>query len=231
MPLLLLAIVVAPAWAAPPPPTLSQARTTSEAGLVDIRSLVPDIGEAIHYAGSDNFTGVVVDGYRAPKCFLLRPAAEALARVEHALRKQDMRLRIFDCYRPARAVAAFVRWASNPDQSTRAVHYPKVAKSALLGEYIAPVSGHSRGATVDLTVMQCHGGKDCVPLDMGTDFDFFDPLAHTDAPAATPAQHANRQQLLKAMAAAGFENYAPEWWHYTLKDDHTPNLIYDAPVE
>src|SRR6186713_1731009 len=75
-PLLLLAIVAAPAWAAPPPPALSQARTTSEAGLVDIRSLVPDIGEAIHYAGSDNFTGVVVDGYRAPKCFLLRPAAE-----------------------------------------------------------------------------------------------------------------------------------------------------------
>lgn len=229
--LFLCAIVVAPTWAAPPPPALSPAKTTAVAGLVDIRSFVPDMSEAIHYAGLDNFTGAVVDGYRASKCFLLRPAAEALARVEHALRKQDMRLRIFDCYRPARAVAAFVRWASNPDQSTRAVHYPKVAKSALLGEYIAPVSGHSRGATVDLTLMQCQGGKHCAPLDMGTDFDFFDPLAHTDAPNATPAQHANRQRLLKAMAAAGFENYAPEWWHYTLKDDGTPNLIYDAPVE
>ncbi|HEY4145308.1 MAG TPA: M15 family metallopeptidase [Pinirhizobacter sp.] len=228
---LLFAIIVTPAWAASPPPAISPAVTTASAGLVDIRSLVPDIGEVIHYAGKDNFTGAVVDGYRAPKCFLLRPAAEALAHVERDLRKKDMRLQIFDCYRPARAVAAFVRWASSPDQSTRAVHYPNVPKSALLGEYIAPVSGHSRGATLDLTLMQCHGGKNCAPLDMGTGFDFFDPLAHTDAPGATPVQHANRERLLKAMGAEGFENYAPEWWHFTLKDDHTPNLIYDAPVE
>jgi zinc D-Ala-D-Ala dipeptidase len=228
---LALLLVATQAWAASPPPALSPAKTTSAAGLVDIRRLVPDINETIHYAGTDNFTGAVVDGYRAPKCFLLRPAAQALARVERALRAQDMRLGIFDCYRPARAVAAFVRWASNSDQSTRSVHYPNVPKSALLGEYIAPVSGHSRGATVDLTLMQCHGGKACAPLDMGTNFDFFDPLAHTDAADATPAQHANRQRLLKAMKAEGFENYAPEWWHFTLKDDHTPNLIYDAPVE
>ena len=203
------------------------------AGMVDIRSLVPDIAENIHYAGSDNFTGAPVPGYRAPKCFLLKPAAEALARVEHALREQHLRLEIWDCYRPARAVAAFVRWAHDlSDQSTKAAHYPNVAKTQLLGEYIAPVSGHSRGATVDLTMMQCDArDRHCKPLDMGTDFDLFDPRAHTDSPEATATQHANREHLLRAMAAQGFENYPEEWWHYTFTMHPQPTTPYDVPVQ
>lgn len=215
------------------PPAISAAKTMSEAGMVDIRSLVPDIAEDIKYAGSDNFTGAPVPGYRAAKCYLLKPAAEALARVEHALRKQHMRLEIWDCYRPARAVTAFVRWAHDlSDQSTKAAHYPNIDKSQLLGEYIAPVSGHSRGATVDLTLMQCdvHDGN-CRPLDMGTHFDLFDPRAHTDSPQATATQHANRQHLLRAMAAQGFENYPAEWWHYTLAMHPQPTMLYDVPVQ
>jgi D-alanyl-D-alanine dipeptidase len=214
-------------------PALSPARTPGEAGLVDIRALVPDIAEDIHYAGSDNFTGATVDGYQAPRCYLLRPAALALQRVERTLRSQHMRLKVWDCYRPARAVRAFVRWAGDRgDLRTRSVHYPHVDKSALLGEYIAPISGHSRGATADLTLMQCTADdKDCRPLDMGTDFDYFDPLAHTDSPSATPAQRTNRQRLLKAMAAEGFVNYPQEWWHYTLPSALTANLIYDVPVK
>jgi len=213
------------------PPQISPANM-AEAGMVDIRSLIPDIAENIHYAGSDNFTGAPVPGYKAAKCFLLKPAAEALARVEHALRKQHARLKIWDCYRPARAVAAFVRWAHDlSDTSTKAEHYPNVDKSKLLGEYIAPVSGHSRGATVDLTMMQCDThGRHCKPLDMGTHFDMFDPLAHTDSPDATAAQHANRERLLHAMAAQGFENYAAEWWHYTFTMHPQPTTLYDVPV-
>jgi D-alanyl-D-alanine dipeptidase len=174
-----------------------------------------------------------VPGYRAPKCFLLKPVAEALARVEHTLRQQHMRLKIWDCYRPARAVAAFVRWAHDlSDRSTKAAHYPNVDKSKLLGEYIAPVSGHSRGATVDLTMMQCDArDRHCRPLDMGTHFDLFDPRAHTDSKRVTAAQRAHRRRLLHAMAAQGFENYPAEWWHYTFTMHPQPTTLYDVPVQ
>jgi|GEM_PF-1434286 len=152
-------------------PVTSPATTAEAAGLVDIRALVPDIAEDIKYAGSGNFVGVPVDGYTAPRCFLLRPAADALAKVERTLREDNLRLRIWDCYRPVRAVQHFVRWAEDvQDQRTKAAHYPNLDKGALLGDYIAPVSGHSRGATLDLTLMQCDdAGRDCKPLDMGTD--------------------------------------------------------------
>lgn len=214
-------------------PTLSPATTAAAANLVDIRTLVPDIAEDIKYAGHDNFVGVKIDGYLAPKCFLLRPVAEALARVERTLRTQQQRLKIWDCYRPARAVAHFVRWAHDlADQRTKARHYPALDKSQLLDGYIAPVSGHSRGATVDLTLQQCAAdGGHCHNVDMGTDFDFFDVRAHTDTPAITPQQRANRQRLRAAMAQAGFRNYPLEWWHYTLTPEPTPATIYDVPVQ
>ena len=214
-------------------PTLSPAKTAEDAGLVDIRQLVPDIAEDIKYAGSDNFVGTPVDGYLAPKCLLLKPAADALARVEHALRQQHRRLELFDCYRPAHAVAHFVRWAGDlSDQRTKAEHYPDLDKRALLGDYIAPVSGHSRGATVDLTLLQCDANDThCKPLDMGTSFDFFGTLANTDSARVTPAQHANRALLRVAMEQAGFRNYAMEWWHYTLNPEPTPSMIYDVPVQ
>lgn len=210
-------------------PPLSPAKTMADAGMVDVRTLAPGLAEDMKYAGADNFTGAVVDGYRAPKCFLRTAAAQALARVEAAVRKQGYALQAWDCYRPARAVAAFVRWAGDPAATqTKAAHYPNLGKDKLLGEYIAPVSGHSRGATVDLTLMRCTAGK-CTPLDMGTGFDFFDPLAHTADPRTTPAQKANRERLLKAMAAEGFSNYPAEWWHYTLPSAVAP-VLYDIPT-
>src|SRR5690606_37922037 len=122
--------------------------TMADAGLVDIRALVPDLPQDIRYAGSDNFVGVPVDGYHAARCLLAVDAAAALARVDATLRDQGYRLKPSDCYRPARAVAHFVRWAADlSDQRTKAAHYPALDKSALLGEYIAAVSGHSRGRT------------------------------------------------------------------------------------
>lgn len=214
-------------------PRLSPAVTAAQAGLVGVHGLAPDIAEDIKYAGSDNFVGAPVDGYLAPKCLLLKPAAEALARVERDLRAQHQRLKVFDCYRPARAVKDFVRWAGDlGDQRTKATHYPTLDKSKLLGDYIAPVSGHSRGATVDLTLMQCDAGDaHCEPLDMGTNFDYFGTRANTDSPDATPAQHANRELLKRAMEREGFRNYAMEWWHYTLNPEPTPDTIYDVPVK
>ncbi len=219
------------AWAGEAP-RLSDAATMEQAGMVDIRTLVPDMSQSIAYAGSDNFVGAPVDGYQAPRCWLRRDAAEALARVDAALRERHMRLRVFDCYRPARAVAHFVRWANDAaDQRTKPVHYPYLDKSQLLGEYIAPVSGHSRGATVDLTLLQCDArGAGCEPLDMGTDFDFFGTRANTDSPEVSAEQRAHRHLLREAMEAQGFGNYTMEWWHYTLRSESSPGVIYDVPV-
>lgn len=200
--------------------------------MVDIRGLVPDIAQDIKYYGRDNFVGAPVDGYRAPRCWLKREAAEALARVERGLRERHQRLRIYDCYRPARAVAHFMRWAADPaDLKTKPVHYPDLDKPQLLGGYIAPVSGHSRGATLDLTLLQCDGrDAGCRPLDMGTDFDFFGTRANTDSPEATATQRANRHLLRAAMAAHGFRNYPMEWWHFTFQPEPSPHTLYDVPV-
>ena len=216
----------------PQAPVLSPARTIAEAGMVDLLTLVPDLSQEIRYSGSENFVGAPVDGYQAPRCWLKRQAALALARVEASLRARNQRLRVYDCYRPVRAVAHFMRWVEDPrDLATKARYYPELDKSELPGVYIGRVSGHSRGATVDLTLLQCDAnGADCRPLDMGTEFDFFGPRANTDSPLATPAQRANRHALRDAMAAHGFHNYAMEWWHYTYRPEPAPATLYDVPI-
>jgi zinc D-Ala-D-Ala dipeptidase len=229
----LLAIALPFGGRAGQPPTLSPAQTAAAANLVDIRVLVPDIAEDIKYAGHDNFVGAPVDGYRAAKCLLLRQAAEALGRIEHDLRRRHLRLKLWDCYRPARAVEHFVRWAHDPaDQRTKAQHYPTLDKSKLLGDYIAPVSGHSRGSTVDLALERCSSDDmHCAPLEMGTGFDYFGVRANTDAPGLTPQQRRNRALLRSAMEHGGFRNYPLEWWHYTFTPEPTPHTIYDVPVQ
>lgn len=230
--LLLVAGCATQAPAAKGAPMLSPATTMAEAGMVDVRRLVPDLSQDIRYFGKDNFVGAPVDGYQAPRCYLKREAAEALARVEKALRERHQRLRVYDCYRPARAVAHFMRWAADAgDTRTKATHYPDFDKPQLLDGYIAPVSGHSRGATVDLTLLQCDAaGADCKALEMGTGFDFFGTIANTDSPLATDAQRANRHLLREAMAAQGFANYPMEWWHFTFRPEPTPGVLYDVPV-
>ena len=214
------------------PPVLSPARSMDEAGLVDIRTLVPDLSQEIRYAGSHNFVGVPIDGYLAPRCWLKREAAQALARVEASLRKQHQRLRVYDCYRPARAVAQFVRWMDDAaDTRTKAEFYPDLDKPQLRGVYIAPVSGHSRGGTVDLTLLQCDArGAACTPLDMGTAFDFFGTRANTDSAEVSAIQRANRHRLRGAMAAEGFANLPEEWWHFRLDPEPSPDRYYDVPV-
>ena len=204
----------------------------AEAGMVDIRTVVPGIAQDIRYFGADNFVGARVDGYEAPRCWLKREAADALAKVEATLREQHQRLRIFDCYRPSRAVAHFMRWVNDPaDVKTKSAHYPGFDKPQLLDGYIAPMSGHSRGATVDLTLLQCDpSGASCKPLDMGTEFDFFGTRANTDSPDVDAGQRANRVRLRDAMQAAGFRNYPMEWWHYTFQPEPTPGTYYDVPV-
>jgi D-alanyl-D-alanine dipeptidase len=197
--------------------------------FVDAAARVPGLELDIRYAGSHNFVGAPIDGYLAPKCLLTRDAARALARVQEPLRVEGLGLRVFDCYRPQRAVDAFVRWARDPEAvGTKSEFYPRVPKSRLFADgYIAARSGHSRGSTLDLTLVRLGAG----PLDMGTPFDFFDPRSHTDSPDVTAEQRAHRERLRAAMQAEGFTNLPEEWWHYSLRDEPFPDRYFDFPVE
>jgi D-alanyl-D-alanine dipeptidase len=227
----LLALLAAVPAFAQPPVTVSRATTAAQAGLVDVATLAPDVRRDIRYAGSHNFTGVPVEGYEAPRCLLLGPVARALAQVQADLRRQGLGLKLFDCYRPVRAVQAFVRWAGDlSDQKMKSEFYPALDKARIIPDgYVAEVSGHSRGATVDLTLVRCMHDH-CAELDMGTPFDFFDPRAHTDAAGITAAQRDNRRVLLEAMRRRGFANYPKEWWHYTFQPEPSPDTAYDVPI-
>lgn len=209
---------------------VSSATQMEQADLVDVAALIPDARFDIRYAGTHNFVGTPVDGYEAAKCYLLRPVALALQQVAADLRARGYRLRVYDCYRPVRAVKHFVRWAHDlSDQRTKPEFYPNLDKSRLLDGYIAETSGHSRGATVDLGLEQCTA-NDCEVLDMGTEFDRFDTLANTDDPRITGPQRAHRMVLREAMERRGFRNYPLEWWHYILQPEPTPGTAYDIPV-
>lgn len=221
-----------PACATSPPAVrVSPAATPTEAGLVDMASLSADMRFDIRYAGSHNFVGAPVTGYDAPRCLLLKPVAEALARVQQDVQGDGLALKVFDCYRPVRAVRHFVRWARDAaDQRTKAEYYPVLDKSTLLDGYIAETSGHSRGATLDLTLVRCEGDA-CTELDMGTPFDFFDPRANTAHADLSPEQKANRARLVEAMARHGFHNYPMEWWHFTFRPEPSPQTAYDVPIQ
>ncbi|MBD8697592.1 M15 family metallopeptidase [Stenotrophomonas sp. CFBP 13718] len=229
---LVLAIALAASVHAAEPPAVSPARTTAEAGLVEIRTRAPGIALDIRYATANNFTSQRVPGYARPACYLLPAVADALAKVEHHLRRQGHALQVYDCYRPVRSVQAFVAWAQDPRETSRkAVQYPDLEKSQLFADgYIAERSGHSRAATVDVGLMRCDAAR-CTPLDLGTDFDFFGARAHTDAAGLSDVQRANRRRLQQAMAAEGFVNYPKEWWHFTFQPEPDPQTAYDVPVE
>jgi D-alanyl-D-alanine dipeptidase len=209
---------------------ISPATDAAQAGMLDVAQLAPSIDVDMRYAGSNNFTGRRVPGYEVGRCLLLQPAAEALARVQQQLRADGYSLRLYDCYRPAHAVAAFVAWARDlDDQRSKPSYYPNLDKRVLLGDYIAETSGHSRGATVDLGLLDCRSGQ-CQLLDMGTDFDFFDERANTDTLKITTLQRRNRQLLLQAMAKQGFVNYPLEWWHFSFRPEPAAATAYDFPI-
>lgn len=211
-------------------PLAADARTDRPALFVDVATLVPDAVFDVRYFGTENFVGARVDGYGAARCFLTRPAAEALSRVDAAARARGLGLRIFDCYRPARAVAHFARWASDlADTRTKPAYYPDVDKKDLFAEgYIAARSGHSRGSTLDLTLFERATGRD---LDMGTPFDLFSPRSWPGSDQVTAAQKANRRLLADLMTGAGFKPFDKEWWHFTLKDEPFPDTYFDFPIE
>ena len=217
---------VAAALAAAASSVQAQERPT---GFVDAAGVVPGLVVEMRYHGSHNFVGKPIDGYDKPICYLTREAAAALAEVARDIEPRGLVLKVFDCYRPARAVAHFVRWARNvADVARKAEFYPGVEKRNLFRDgYIAARSGHSRGSTVDITLARRDGGKE---LDMGTPFDFFSPRASPSDRSVSEEAQANRGLLAQAMRRRGFIPYSKEWWHFTLRAEPFRDRTFDFPV-
>ena len=198
-------------------------------GFVDAARVVPGLRVEMRYTTAHNFVGRPIDGYEAPVCVLTRAAAEALARVQADLAPRGLGLKVYDCYRPQRAVADFARWAADlSDQSTKAEFHPNVDKARLfeLG-YIAARSGHSRGSTLDLTIVDLATGAE---IDMGTPFDLFDTRSWPTDETVSAAARANRLLLQNAMRAHGFRSLREEWWHFTLESEPYPETYFDFVV-
>ncbi|MFD9870275.1 M15 family metallopeptidase [Streptomyces niveus] len=221
--------------------------------FVALPAVAPTIIHDMRYITPHNFMGERVDGYDQPLCILTRPAARALQRAQWKLLRQGYSLKVYDCYRPQRAVDHFVRWAKDlEDETMKPEFYPRVDKSRLFTDgYIAEKSGHSRGSTVDLTIVKLPAkptrpyvpGEKLVPcyapqgerfrddsVDMGTGYDCFDTLSHTDDPRVQEKQRANRQLLKSTLADVGFANLPEEWWHFTHKPEVFPDTYFDFPV-
>lgn len=229
-------------------------------GFVYLSNLAPDIIEDMRYATARNFVGRRVPGYRANRCILALPVARALARVQRTLRTDGYSLKVYDCYRPARAVQAFVKWAARSKDGRRTkYYYPRINRSQIIPlGYVAERSSHSLGTAIDLTLVRsprpktgkrskrlsststtrspasCIAPKfDRLPdtsIDMGTSWDCFDVLSHTRHRAVPPNSMANRRRLLSAMQSQGFRNYSREWWHFSMRVRGFYR-IHDFPVK
>lgn len=198
-------------------------------GFVSIAEAVPDVILEIRYYSTFNFIGDRIDGYEEPVALLAREAAERLREVSDDLMGRGYRLKVFDAYRPQKAVDHFMRWARDlSDTRMKTYFYPSIEKSALIPQgYIAEHSGHSRGGTVDLTLFDMRTQKEA---DMGGPFDFFGELSHPDYRGVAPEQFAHRMLLREAMLRRGFRPLAEEWWHFTLEKEPWPDTYFTFPV-
>lgn len=198
--------------------------------FVHLDEVIPDIIYEIRYAGNHNFVGKPIEGYEAEQAIMSKKAAMALAEVQKELILKDYMLKVFDAYRPQRAVDHFVEWArEESDTVMKSEFYPDVPKSKLfeLG-YIASSSGHSRGSTVDLTLIYV---DDCEEVDMGGNYDFFGEVSHHNTNKITAEQKRNREILRLTMRKHGFRSYSEEWWHYTYDAEPYPDTYFDFPVK
>ncbi|TXK26532.1 M15 family metallopeptidase [Ottowia sp. GY511] len=211
--------------------------------LVALDTLTAAIEQDMRYHGARNFMGQPVTGYLAPRCWLSRPAAAALVNVQRDAAKHGLRVKVFDCYRPQRAVDDFVRWGKDlGDQTTKAEYYPRVPKTELFSRgYIAERSGHSRASTVDMGLVVVNAalagqvlkgplvsGRE---VDMATPFDLFDERSHTETQLVGTAARHNRLWLRTLMERHGWRNLPEEWWHFTLRDEPFPDRYFDLPVQ
>lgn len=219
-------------------------KTMDSSQFVNITDVVPDAILEIRYHSTYNFVGARIDGYEEPTALLTRQAADSLRAVSLDLKRHGYVLKIYDAYRPQRAVDHFMRWSQDlGDTITKAYFYPRLTKKEVFdGEYVATKSGHSRGSTVDLTIVDMKTGKE---VDMGGTFDWFGIESHPDYgggnpetldfqqtdPNFTSVQFYNRMVLRTAMLRHGFKPLDNEWWHFTLKDEPFPDTYFNFPVK
>ena len=198
-------------------------------GFVLLSDAVPHIIQEIRYFSTYNFIGERIDGYEEPCAILTKEAARALKGVSNELFVQGYRLKVFDAYRPACAVKQFIFWGiEDQDIRMKPYFYPELEKQELFVKgYIAKRSSHSRGSTVDLTLLDMKTGKE---VDMGSPFDLFSERSHPDYPGVTPEQFENRRILQRAMIRGGFRPLDCEWWHFTLENEPFPNTYFEFPV-
>lgn len=198
-------------------------------GFVLLSDYVPAIVQEIRYYSTYNFIGERIDGYEQPCAVITKEAARALKEVSNEMNVKGYRLKVFDAYRPATAVKHFVLWGiEDLDQRMKPFFYPELQKQELFEQgYIASKSSHSRGSTVDLTLLDMATGKE---VDMGSPFDFFSDKSHPDYKGVTPEQYNNRMMLQSVMVKHGFEPIDCEWWHFTLKDEPYPSTYFEFPV-
>jgi D-alanyl-D-alanine dipeptidase len=208
----------------------SSQQSTMPDGFVYVTDAVPDAILEIRYFSTYNFVGARVDGYLAPLAISTKEAAAALRKASESLRGKGYAAKVFDAYRPQAAVDHFVRWAADAtDTKMKACFYPDVQKNRLFSDgYIASKSGHSRGSTIDLTIIDIKTGRE---VDMGSPFDLLGPISNHGTSLITAKQTANRMILKQAMERAGFKPYNKEWWHYTLKDEPYPDTYFAFPVK
>ena len=216
-------------------------------GFVRLAEVVPDAILEIRYYSTYNFVGDRIDGYERPTALLTAEAAHALKAASDNMMAQGYRLKIYDAYRPQRAVAHFMKWADDlADTRMKPFFYPNLDKSALFKRgYLVAKSGHSRGSTVDLTLFDMATGKE---VDMGGAFDWFGKESHPDwcgnpetgeytggtkpqNGAISAEQFHNRMMLRAAMTHHGFKPLNEEWWHFTLADEPYPETYFDFPVK
>ena len=199
-------------------------------GFTYIKEYIPDIKIELRYYTSNNFIGERIRGYNKPAGILTKKAAISLAKVQSELEDFGLGLKIYDAYRPQTAVNHFVEWAKNlSDIRMKPEFYPGVAKENLFKEgYISERSSHSRGSTVDLTVISLETGAE---LDMGSSYDFFGTESWPTYPDITQQQRSNRLLLQSLMTKYGFLPYPREWWHFTLENEPYPDTYFDFPVE
>jgi D-alanyl-D-alanine dipeptidase len=205
-------------------------RNSLPEGFVYLEQVIPNVSLDLRYFSDNNFVGQPVDGYLAPRGIISKRGAEALKKIQEELRPFGLALKVYDAYRPQRAVNHFIRWAKDlKDTKTKKNYYPMVAKEDLfrLG-YIADKSSHSRGSTVDLTIVNLDDKKE---INMGSGFDWFGPESWPDNPTVLPDQRAHRLLLQTLMKKHNFAPYTQEWWHFTLWDEPFPETYFDFPVQ
>lgn len=201
----------------------------SREGFVSVAEAIPDVMLDIRYYSTFNFIGSRIDGYERPVALLAREAAARLKEVSDELIPRGYRLRIYDAYRPQKAVDHFMRWAEDPsDARMKDWFYPDLRKSELIPRgYIAGYSSHTRGSAVDLTLFDARTGTD---LDMGGPFDFFGERSHPGFQGVTGEQLAHRMLLRESMMKHGFLPIEEEWWHFSLADEPYPETFFTFPV-